>query len=34
MNEHMISDADLAEWDTAVDEYHRLHGQDGSSTAD
>ena len=26
-NEHMFSDADLAKWDAAIEEYHRLHGQ-------
>jgi hypothetical protein len=29
-NEHMLSDADLAEWDSVVDEYHRLHGEPGN----
>ena len=25
-NQHLMSDGDLAEWDAAIDEYHRLHG--------
>jgi len=28
-NKHLMSDAQLAEWDAAVDEYHRLHGDPG-----
>jgi hypothetical protein len=28
-NQHLMSDGDLAEWDAAVDEYHRLHGEPG-----